>query len=269
MAKGIFCTIATVFAATVAALLSGSAAQAEDKPVWTGPFGGTFNASFAVTTDYSYRGLSQTQRGVAGQAGFGYETPALSAAIPLTAYLQAWGSNVNFPGTGAAIEVDTIGGVRYKALADKLVLDASFMRYNYPGGAYNARLDFSEYGFLVGYDFDVVQLTAGLHYSPDFFGASGVAWYKQLLATVPLNFIKVNDNLSFKAFGSIGSQYVEKNALYGIPNNDYWDWQLGITMTAFTVDFSLAYTDTNIDVAGCAGTYNCEARAIFTVSKAF
>lgn len=254
---------------SAAALLSATAAYADDKPTWTGPFGGTFNASFAFTTDYSYRGISQTQRGVAGQVGFGYETPALSANVPLTAYLTAWGSNVNFPGSGASIEVDTIGGLRYKALNDKLVLDASFMRYNYPGAAYNLRFDFSEWGFLATYDFDVVAVTAGLHYSPDFFGASGAGWYKQLLATVPLNFIKVNDNFAFKAFGSIGSQYVEKNALYGIPNNDYWDWQLGITMTAYTFDFSIAYTDTNIDIPGCGGTYNCEARAIFTISKTF
>ncbi|MBS0539082.1 MAG: hypothetical protein JSR47_10030, partial [Proteobacteria bacterium] len=35
-----------------ATLASATAAQAEDKPTWTGPFGGTFNASFAFTTDY-------------------------------------------------------------------------------------------------------------------------------------------------------------------------------------------------------------------------
>lgn len=258
-----------VLGAALLTLTASAAARAEDKPVWTGPFGGTFNAGFAVTSDYSYRGLSQTQRGVAGQATFGYETPAVSANIPLTGYLQAWGSNVSFPGTGASIELDTTAGVRYKALGDKLVFDASFLRYNYPGAAYSANLDFNEYGLLISYDFDVVQLTGGLHYSPNFFGGSGVAWYKQLLATVPLNFIKVNDNVSFKLFGSIGSQYVEKNTLYGIPNNDYWDWQLGITMTAFTVDFSIAYTDTNIDVPGCGGTYNCDARAIFTIGKTF
>ena len=244
-------------------------AQAEDKPTWTGPFGGTFNASFAFVTDYSYRGISQTQRGVAGQMGFGYETPAVGEKVPLTGYLQAWGSNVNFPNSGASFELDTIVGARYKALNDKLLIDASFMRYNYPGAAQDTFFDFNEWGLLVGYDFDVVALTAGLHYSPNFFGNSGVGWYKQLLATVPLPFVKLNDNLAFKLFGSIGNQYVEKNANYGIPNNDYWDWQLGLTMTAFTVDFSVAYTGTNISSQDCGNTQNCASRVLFMVSKTF
>ncbi len=250
--------------------LTAATAQAEDKPTWTGPFGGTFNANFAFVTDYSYRGISQTQRGVAGQMGFGYESPAVSEKVPLTGYLQAWGSNVSFPGSGGAtFELDTIVGARYKALGDKLLIDASFMRYNYPGAAQYTFFDFNEWGLLVSYDFDVVALTAGLHYSPNFFGNSGIGWYKQLLATVPLPFVKLNDNLAFKLFGSIGSQYVEKNVNYGIPNNDYWDWQLGLTMTAFTVDFSVAYTGTNISSQDCANTQNCASRVLFMVSKTF
>lgn len=152
--------------AGILTLFAAATAHAEDKPTWTGPFGGTFNANFAFVTDYSYRGLSQTQRGVAGQMGFGYETPAVSEKVPLTGYLQAWGSNVNFPNTGASFEVDTIAGARYKALGDKLLVDASFMRYNYPGAAQNTFFDFNEYGLLVSYDFDVVALTAGSTTAP-------------------------------------------------------------------------------------------------------
>ena len=35
------------------------------KEPWTAPFGGNFTAGFAVLNEYSYRGISQTQREVA------------------------------------------------------------------------------------------------------------------------------------------------------------------------------------------------------------
>ncbi|MGL1273876.1 TorF family putative porin, partial [Vibrio parahaemolyticus] len=88
-------------------------AQAEeDKPVWKAPFGGTFTAGAAFITDYSYRGISQTQRQVAFQPTLTYETPTVSEKVTLSAYVGAWASNVYFPGTNAAAEIDLIAGFR-------------------------------------------------------------------------------------------------------------------------------------------------------------
>lgn len=243
-------------------------AAAEEKPSWKGPFGGTFNANFTFATDYSYRGISQTMRNPAFQMGFGYETPQISDKIPVSAYISTWGSNVIFPGTGATFELDTIGGLRLKALNEKLLVDLSWMRYNYPGSVPD--IGFQEYGLLVGYDFDVAQLTFGVHYSPNFFNSSGYAWYKQLLASVPLPFIKLHEDIAFKLFGSIGNQFVANNAAYGISSNNYWDWQTGLTMTAFTVDFSVSYIGTSVSsYQNCGNTQNCANRVLFTVSKTF
>ena len=36
-------------------------ALAEEKETWKGPFGGTFSAGMTIASDYSYRGISQTQ----------------------------------------------------------------------------------------------------------------------------------------------------------------------------------------------------------------
>ena len=79
---------------------------APEKETWKAPFGGNFTAGFAVLNDYSYRGISQTQRQIAVQAALGYETPTVSEKIPLSAYVGAWGSNVNFPGAGTTAEID-------------------------------------------------------------------------------------------------------------------------------------------------------------------
>ena len=240
-----------------------------EKETWKAPFGGNFTAGFAFLNDYSYRGISQTQRQVAAQVNVGYETPTISQAIPLSAYVGAWGSNVYFPNTGAIAEIDLLTGLRLKTMEDKLTFDLGYIRYNYLGAASNLFYDFSEFGLVGGYDFGVAQLSAAVRYSPNFFGNSGIAWYKWAQVTVPLPFIKVNENIAFKAFGSIGNQYVERFTNYGIPNDNYWDWQLGVVVNVYGFDLSAAYTGTNISVQDCLGTQNCASRVIIGIAKSF
>ncbi len=248
-----------------------TSASAQESEKWNGPFGGTFTAGIAVTNDYTYRGISQTQRQWAVQPTFVYETPSFGEAVAVNAYGGFWATNVSFPGgTNVFAEVDLIAGLRLKALDEKLTADLGYIRYSYLGeDASSLFFDFNEFGLVVGYDFGPVALSGAIRYSPNFFGNSGIGWYKWAQAVVPLPFININENISFKAFGTIGNQYVERNANYGIPNNDYWDWSLGLTVTVYGFDLSVSYVDTNIDVAGCGGTYNCEGRAIFAISKTF
>lgn len=237
---------------------------------WKGPFGGTFAATFAFATDYSYRGISQTQRQVAFQPAVGYETPAVSENVALSAYVGAWGSNVYFGNTNPTIaEVDLLAGLRLKALDSKLSFDLGYTRYNYLGAPADLFYDFNEFALVVGYDFGIAQVSGAVRYSPNFYANSGIAWYKWGQVVAPLSFIKFNENIAFKVFGTIGNQYVERFTNYGIGNNNYWDWQIGLTATVWGIDLTVAYIDTNLDVAGCANTMNCDARAIFTISKTF
>jgi uncharacterized protein (TIGR02001 family) len=239
-----------------------------DKETWKAPFGGTFSATFAFVTDYSYRGISQTQRQVAGQAAFGYETPQVSEKVHLSAYVGAWGSTVYFPNTGTSAEIDLLAGLKYKALDDKLTFDLGYIRYNYLGAPADLFYDFNEFGLVVGYDFGVAQLQGAVRYSPNFFANSGIAWYKWGQLTVPIPYT-FNENVSFKLFATIGNQYVERFTNYGIGYNNYWDWQVGLGVTVYGFDLSVAYTDTSLGVAQCANTMNCDARAIFMISKTF
>jgi len=243
-----------------------------EKPVWRAPFGGTFTAGAAFATDYSYRGISQTQRQVAFQPTITYETAPFIEQVPLSLYVGAWASNVYYPGTNTAAEIDTYGGFRYKGFDGKFTADLGIIRYNYPGSTGTLYYDFNEFGLVLGYDFGAVQLSGAIRYSPNFFANSGNAWYKWAQATVPLPFIDFklfNEPVTAKLFGTIGNQYVERYVNYGIPNDNYWDWQLGVTVTVYGVDLTLAYIGTNIDVAGCLNTMNCEDRVIFSLSKTF
>jgi uncharacterized protein (TIGR02001 family) len=254
------------------AFCAGTAHAQEEKPTWKAPFGGTFTAGFTFATDYSYRGISQTQRQVAFQPSFTYETATVGEAVQASVYAGAWASNVYFPNTNAAAEIDIIGGFRFKALEGKLTADVGYIRYTYPGSTSTLMLDFSEFGLVLGYDFGPVQLSGAIRYSPEFFAASGNAWYKWAQATVPLPFINFNlfnEPVTAKLFGTIASQYVQRNVNYGIPYNDYWDWSLGATVNVYGVDLTVAYIGTNIDVQGCLNTYNCEDRVVFSISKTF
>lgn len=262
--------IATICAG-VLAVCAATAASAEEKETWKGPFGGTFMAGMTIASEYSYRGISQTQRSFAFQPTFTYETPSFTGdEIPVSAYGGFWASNVSFgPTTGTVAEIDILAGLRAKAMQNKLTFDLGYIRYSYLGSDPNLLYDFNEWGLVAGYDFDVVQVSGALRYSPNFYANSGVAWYKWAQVTVPLPFIKINDSISFKAFGNVGSQYVERNVNYGIPYNNYWDWQIGVTATVYGFDLTAAYTDTNIEVDQCLGTQNCAARVIFSISKTF
>ena len=64
-------------------------------------------------------------------------------------------------------------------------------------------------------------------------------------------------------------QYVERFTNYGIPNNNYWDWQAGVIVSLYGFDFTAAYTGTNLSVQDCLGTQNCASRVIVGISKTF
>jgi hypothetical protein len=84
---------------------------------------------------------------------------------------------------------------------------------------------------------------------------SATAWYKWGQLVVPL------------PFDTIGNRCVERFTNYAIGNNNYRDWQIGVGVNVYGFDLSIAYVDTNLGVAGCGNTMNCNARAIFIVQQ--
>ncbi|MGF6419833.1 uncharacterized protein (TIGR02001 family) [Stenotrophomonas sp. AN71] len=102
--------------AAVAGLLGAGSAQAQVQ----------VSGSAALTTDYVWRGSSQSDGDPAVQAG-------AKVAIASGWYASAWGSNVSFtPDNGAHSEFDLVAGWS-GALAPDWTLDANLTRYLYPG----------------------------------------------------------------------------------------------------------------------------------------
>jgi uncharacterized protein (TIGR02001 family) len=85
----------------------------------------SFNAS--VTTDYRYRGISQSRLKPALQGGADY-------AHKSGVYLGVWGSSIKWikdAGGDAPVELDLYGG--YKGAAGDLGYDVGVLRYQYAG----------------------------------------------------------------------------------------------------------------------------------------
>jgi uncharacterized protein (TIGR02001 family) len=114
-----FCGLAAVFAAHPAA-----AQEAADPPPPV-----TITGSATIASDYRYRGVSQTDKEVAIQAG-------ITATHESGFYVGTWGSNLAGWGTfgGANIELDVFAG--YKAsLGGGATLDAGVTYIMFPGEA--------------------------------------------------------------------------------------------------------------------------------------
>ena len=220
-------------------------------------------------SDYTFGGISQTNRQPAFQPSVAYRTPSLIDGTNLWLYLGAWGSNINFAGFGPAVEVDLSGGVKWRTLSNKLSFDLGYIRYTFLGVPAELAYNYGEFNFGVTYDFGPAQLSGRVRFSPQSFGDSGQSWSERALLSVPLPFLKVNEDVAFKVYGSLGNQSSERFLQYGIPSPDYWFWQLGLVVSAYGLDVTVAYTDTSIDIAGCGNTTNCQGRFILGVTKTF
>ena len=242
--------------------LSGTAAVAQDKKPM---IPGTFSGNVALTSEYLYRGISQTDDQPAIQGGFNYE---LEIAKPVSVYAGVWGSNVDFSAFesdathGASIEMDWVGGFRGTFGSSGVTWDVGFIYYSYPGADSSYNYNFWEAQTAIGYDFGVASVTGSVNYSPDFFGSSGTAWYPKLAVSVPIPSV---DGLSLSAY--VAKQYVQDEATYGI-DKDYVEWNLTVSYNVLDwFDASIAYEDTNLD----PGTNNDgqTAAVLFTISRSF
>lgn len=261
-------SIAAVLA--LVAFGSAQAAQADDKKpgdAWHAPFGGTFNASLTVTSDYTYAGISNNARQPAFQPSLDYRTPDLFGQPATWLYLGVWGSSVVLP-AGAGGEVDVSGGVKIKA-TDKLKLDFGYVLVTYPGFDPALGYNYGDFNVNVDYELGFATASGRLRFSPNAFANSGWEFNKRALLSVPLDFLKIGDTATFKAYSAVGNLSVERYLQYGIPSPDYWYWQFGIVTSAFGLDMTVAYTDSNIEPTGCANTNNCAARVFVAVTKTF
>lgn len=202
----------------------------------------SFNA--AVTSDYRYRGISQTRLQPALQGGADYVNN------PNGLYLGAWASTIKWAkdaGGDGSVELDIYGGKRGQ-LSDTISYDVGVLTYVYAGN------DLKHVpGFV---NADTSEIYAQLGYGP--------ATLKYSHAVTNLfGFVdsKNSGYLDFSANLDAGDGYVV-NLHAGrqkIRNNSaasYTDWKVGVTKDLGFASLQLAAVGTNAGKAAYASPAN-------------
>jgi uncharacterized protein (TIGR02001 family) len=217
-------------------------------------FGVSGNVTLA--TDYRFRGISQLDRSPAVQGGFDVEWEN-------GFYLGTWASNVSF--SGGALELDAYAGFA-GSINENTQFDIGVLYYGYPEDDADPNLDYWEiYGSVTFLD-----VTLGLHYSPDYFAETDEFFYLYSAYSYP-----VMENLTFdmhigwNLFNSDQSfsDFIEPTPGHH-PGDNYVDYKAGFTWTVRDLDVALHYIGTDISKADCfGGTKLCDDSVVLSVSK--
>jgi uncharacterized protein (TIGR02001 family) len=206
------------------------------------------SSTVTATSDYDFRGSSQSAKDPALQASldYGHESGW---------YIGAWASNVDF-GSESDIdyEVDLYTGFS-GGDEDGLGWDVGYIYYAYPD---DSDANYQEIYGKLSYS----MFSGGLYYSDDWLNLDeGSALYATADASVPL---PANFSLNLPAGYSFGEFF---NDIDG----EYIDYSLGVGYTAGNFELGLKYVDTDLsgDEDIKDDVFNTEGRVIFTISTTF
>ena len=241
-------TYATAAAMLLATTTTAFAQEEPPKPI-------TVTGSVGLVSDYRFRGVSQSDKDLAIQAG-------VTIAHESGLYTGFWGSNLAGWGTfgGANMELDIVAG--YKLPLAGGTLDVGATWYMYPAGFDNT--DFVEpYAKLSG-TAGPVSLLAGVAYAPSqealgnwyLNGASAAAgvydrpgdkndnlyvWGDAAIG-VPDTGLTVKGHIGY----SNGNKGLGPFATSVAPTGEYVDWLIGADYVLGPVTVGVAYVDTDI-----------------------
>lgn len=199
------------------------------------------SANVALTSDYVWRGESQSDEELALQGGFDYEHAS-------GFYIGTWGSSVDFGGD-EDIELDYYLG--FASELNGISYDIGYVYLDYPGS--DDTDGWWEVYASLSKDFEAFSGELGATYTTDFVASGEDGYYLYLSGSVPVGLFSIGGTVGYQ---SHDSDYID---------DDSWiHYQLGIATSYAGVDFDLSYHDTNVD------DYELmEDRIVFTIAKAF
>jgi uncharacterized protein (TIGR02001 family) len=210
----------------------------------------------AVTSDYRYRGISQTRLRPALQGGVDWTDSATGV------YAGAWASTIRWTrdaGGDGGVELDLYAGQR-GTLAHGVSYDAGILAYAYPSNGLQPNADTLELYGQLGYGPATLKYS---HATTNLFGFADSRHSGYLDAAVNHD-LGAGWTLNLHA----GRQHVRQHAV-----SSYTDWKLGATKKVAGVTVALAYVGTNAEKAAYAspanGKFTGRDALLLTVSKVF
>lgn len=200
-----------------------------------------FSWNAAATSEYMFRGISQTDDHPALQLGANY-------TFANGLYVGTWASNVDF-GEGTDAEVDALVGWN-KDLSDATNLDVSLVRYGYVGQPDGVDYTYSELIGVMTFD-EQYSLTLG--YTNDYLNQGENSIYSALGGSW-----EVGGGLNLGA--SLG--YTSNSG----PLPSYLDYSVGLSRDFGPINASLQYMGTNARAKELFGDDNAEDKVVLTFS---
>ena len=219
----------------------------------------TIGITPTVSSDYLFRGVSQTQN-----------RPAVQGTIDIQhtsgIYVGAFASNVTFLNTNARQEIDALAGWRTSLYG--VSLDLGGIAYTYPGyrngpGFYD--LQYFELAAKASYEVPSLpvpmKVLGAINYSPNYQAESGTGFYVEGGVEISLPY-------DLTVAGRAGYQWIQNNARWGSPDFANWNVTLAYKFSDFVL--TAGYYDTNLSRGECFGAQKiCEARAMVFLSRTF
>ena len=222
-------------AATVATVALSGTAMAQELKI---------APNIAFTTDYVFRGVSQTQGDPAVQGGLDASYGVLYAGV--------WASNVDFGVKDPDMEIDLYAGVK-PTLGDTS-FDFGVLYYGYrkdKNGAPGAN-SYTELKAAASHTFGPATLGAAVYWSPEWPGKGGDSVYVEGNAAVPLA-------KRFSLSGAVGHQDIKNYSSYNT-------WNVGVGyLLGENLTLDVRYHDT--DEHGLGKIY--DSRVVASLKAAF
>jgi len=208
------------------------------------------SANAAVTTNYIFRGITQSGANPAVQAGLDYNIGTTGFAI------GTWASSIDFGqvnGSDAApVELDLYGSYTFN-VTDMFALSAGAITYNYPSSPHNVNYNWWEGWVGASYNFGVASVSAKVFYSPDYVNLSTNEVYVTGGVSVPVtSWLALNGNIGYT---------ILDHAVFPVID-DYLDWNLSAVATYGNFSLTLGYADTDLD-----GAYKIESGPFQTTGQ--
>lgn len=212
----------------------------------------SYNA--ALTSDYRYRGISQTRLKPALQGGADWVNN------PTGFYAGVWGSTIKWikdGGGDANVEIDLYGGKRGE-IVPGVSYDVGFLAYVYPSNGLNPSANTREIYGQVGYG------PATLKYSNSLSNLFGFADSKHS------TYIDASVNQDLGE-GYTLNLHVGRQKVKNSPSFSYTDYKIGATKDFGVASVALAYIKTTSDayIAPTNGKNLGKGGVVLTVSKTF
>lgn len=202
------------------------------------------SASVALSSEYIWRGISQTDGDPAISGSFDY---AHSSGF----YAGTWASSYDFDDE-ASSEIDIYAGYAGQFGDTGIGYDIGALRYMFPGEDYNWNEVYGSLSYSI--------FTASVAYSGDTLGSGEDGYYYSLDAGYDLP-------MGLNLYGGIGYYDADEQTFTdGIDNySHYW---VGVSKDLAGFTFDLSYQDSESDAEDIYGD-RAEETFLFSVSKSF